>query len=729
MFRECSSLTSLDVSNFNTSNVIDMGCMFNVCSSLTSLDLSHFNTSNVTDMAGMFDRCSSLTSLNVSNFNTSKVTTMSSMFRACSSLTSLDLSHFNTSKVTNMKFMFYGCSKLTSLNVSNWNTSNVTDMNSMFISCESLAKLDLSTFDMSNVIDRYGMLYYTYGLQIIITPYSTSTRSIDLRSDYYLFKNGELQSELAYRKISNDTSVCNPVSMASASGSGLELRKGYTITYKDQGNNTYSGSNEEELPQMHYYGYATTLVDGVKTGYAFGGWFTTSDCTGSAIETLGATDYTENITLYAKWTAETYTITYDANGGDDVPEQTYTIETNITLAGVPTREGYSFEGWLLETSTEYWEAKTYTANENVGTGKCGDITLVAQWSKDEYTLSRTWFNNISETITERGLIKTINFITSADIPTDYSGKIAVGETELDLIYLSYKETDGMYDVVIWSSQTIYAPQDSSYLFSDEDETKCFNNLTNITFDNFNTSKVTNMSSMFLSCVALQTLDISLFDISQVTTFAYFCNYCVNLENVLMPETYNNVATSINVMFAACYKLKSLDLSMFDLCMLTKHPTAVLSFNESLETIIAPYSTGEIELSIGLPAQYYIAGNASVLYSTMTNTNSTFSKFEGFDVAKTILKKVGVNTVIEINTINMDEDLLITLTHEDINNVNKMIDICTDSAVLKSGRWKILSDFDLDLAMLKEMFDQINVNFKVEVIQESTEFILVISELK
>ena len=52
--------------------------------------------------ANMFYRCSSLTSLDVSNFNTSNVTYISSMFFRCSSLTSLDVSHFNTSKVTNV---------------------------------------------------------------------------------------------------------------------------------------------------------------------------------------------------------------------------------------------------------------------------------------------------------------------------------------------------------------------------------------------------------------------------------------------------------------------------------------------------------------------------------------------------------------------------------------------------------------------------------------------------
>ena len=122
----------------DTSNCTSMYNMFGGCSSLTSLDLSNWNISNVTMMDSMFNGCRSLTSLDLSNFNTSKVTNMRDMFSSCSSLTSLDLSNFNTSKVTNMRSMFAGCSSLTSLDLSNWDTSNVTDIMSMFQNCSSL---------------------------------------------------------------------------------------------------------------------------------------------------------------------------------------------------------------------------------------------------------------------------------------------------------------------------------------------------------------------------------------------------------------------------------------------------------------------------------------------------------------------------------------------------------------------------------------------------------------
>ena len=157
MFQNCSSLTTLDLSNFNTSNVTSMVAMFQNCSSLTTLDLSNFNTSNVTSMGDMFKNCSKLTLLDLSSFNTSNVTAMNSMFGGCASITTLVLSNFDTSKVTSMWGIFYNCSSLTTLDLSNFNTSNVTSMANMFNSCNKLISLDLSSFDTSKVTGMGGM--------------------------------------------------------------------------------------------------------------------------------------------------------------------------------------------------------------------------------------------------------------------------------------------------------------------------------------------------------------------------------------------------------------------------------------------------------------------------------------------------------------------------------------------------------------------------------------------
>lgn len=186
MFQSFSALKNVDVSRFNTSKVTSMGSMFNDCSSLTSLDLSNFDTSKVTTMGNMFQDCKSLTSLDVSSFNTSKVKDYPSfayMFNNCNSLKALDLSTFDFSNTyassyvglygmfrdckslktiklpstvtfnnsgISMGQMFYNCNSLTSLDLSNWDTSKVIDMGNMFFDCSKLSNLTLGTDWASN---------------------------------------------------------------------------------------------------------------------------------------------------------------------------------------------------------------------------------------------------------------------------------------------------------------------------------------------------------------------------------------------------------------------------------------------------------------------------------------------------------------------------------------------------------------------------------------------------
>ena len=176
MFDGCGNLTDLDLSNFDTSQVTNMSRMFYECSSLTSLDVSNFDTSQVTDMECMFDNCSSLTSLDVSNFDTSQVTKMGWMFFECSSLTGIDISNFDTSRVTEMSCMFQGCSNFTSLNISNFDTSQVTKMGYMFYSCRSLTSLDVSNFDTNQVTDMSSMFAYCSKLsKIYVSEYNETT--------------------------------------------------------------------------------------------------------------------------------------------------------------------------------------------------------------------------------------------------------------------------------------------------------------------------------------------------------------------------------------------------------------------------------------------------------------------------------------------------------------------------------------------------------------------------
>ena len=140
IFSGCSSLTSLDVSNWDTSSVIDMSGVFNSCSKLTTLDVSNWDTSKVTIMNNMFQNCSKLIYLDLSNFNTSSVTNIASMFYNCSALESLDVSGFTMTPETSTNSIFNGCSNLTTLKIPIWYTSLFLSQSSKLTS-ESLKDL------------------------------------------------------------------------------------------------------------------------------------------------------------------------------------------------------------------------------------------------------------------------------------------------------------------------------------------------------------------------------------------------------------------------------------------------------------------------------------------------------------------------------------------------------------------------------------------------------------
>ena len=182
MFNNCRNLISLDLSSFDTSNVVNMYGMFrmwnenNCYGSLQSLDLSGFDTSKVTKMGSMFAFNTSLTTLNVDNFNTKNVTDMYHMFVNCTRLKQINLTSFETENVINMYGMFESCNSLVELNLKNFDTSSVTNMGCMFVACNNLINLDFRNATFDRVEDSEGMFESSSSNIKIITK-NTTTKS------------------------------------------------------------------------------------------------------------------------------------------------------------------------------------------------------------------------------------------------------------------------------------------------------------------------------------------------------------------------------------------------------------------------------------------------------------------------------------------------------------------------------------------------------------------------
>lgn len=141
----------------------------------------------------------------------------------------------------------------------------------------------------------------------------------------------------------------------------------------------YNANGGTGAPGQQTKTYGTTLklstTKPTRTGYTFQGWATSAS--GSVVYAAGA-NYTANAsdTLYAIWKANTYTVTYNANGGSGAPSnQTKTYGVTLKLSETePTRTNYNFLGWgtsAASTTVAYAPGANYTGN--------AAITLYAIW--------------------------------------------------------------------------------------------------------------------------------------------------------------------------------------------------------------------------------------------------------------------------------------------------------------------------------------------------------------
>ena len=168
----------------------------------------------------------------------------------------------------------------------------------------------------------------------------------------------------------------------------------YTVTLHLNDGTIANGKDVTE----YTYGTGATLPtadDITREGYTFEDWYEDNSFSGSPVTEIGKTD-TGKKEFYAKWTLNTYTVTFDNQGGSKVDSQTVSHGGTVTEPTAPTYEGYTFGGWYTEAgcTTEY----------DFTTAVTESLTLYAKW-KDvtcptgEITVDKskwnTFFNNIT----------------------------------------------------------------------------------------------------------------------------------------------------------------------------------------------------------------------------------------------------------------------------------------------------------------------------------------------
>ena len=151
--------------------------------------------------------------------------------------------------------------------------------------------------------------------------------------------------------------------------------KTYTVTF-----NANAGSVSTTSKSVTYNSTYGTLPTPTRTGYAFNGWYTATSG-GTKVESGTKVTITATQTLYARWTANTYTVTFNGNGGSvSTTSKSVTYDSTYGTLPTPTRTGYTFNGWYTAatggTKVESGTKVTTASNH----------TLYAQWTANTYTV-------------------------------------------------------------------------------------------------------------------------------------------------------------------------------------------------------------------------------------------------------------------------------------------------------------------------------------------------------
>lgn len=111
-------------------------------------------------------------------------------------------------------------------------------------------------------------------------------------------------------------------------------------------------------------------ISSVKAGYTFTGWYKDKELT--IPWNFEIDKVTEPLTLYGKWTANDYTITFQVNGGTAIPPITAIYNQQISKPAAPTKAGHAFVGWYKDAQfTTPWNFNTDVVTAN--------LTLYAKW--------------------------------------------------------------------------------------------------------------------------------------------------------------------------------------------------------------------------------------------------------------------------------------------------------------------------------------------------------------
>ena len=356
-----------------------------------------------------------------------------------------------------------------------------------------------------------------------------------------------------------------------------------------------------------------------KEGYEFIGWNTDKDAT-SSIQNLKVND---NTTLYAIYKKD-INITYEIEGigikSISKSSDTCTIYNNDKCTkNLPTitlkNTNYSIDGFYIEDIFIGGSGGSYNFTNSASVKAKANVLPIMM----------TGANFQTKIASVKSSITNIEFIdkedTNINIPTEIDNETVwdVSADGNESVIAFTKDGENTKTLYIASMGKTIGNSNCQKLFY------TFTNITSIEFnDHFDTSRVTNMSSMFYGCTSLTELDVSNFDTSNVTTMGNMFRGCSNLIELNLSNFDTSNVTYMGLMFWNCSTLSNVNLSSFNTSKVTDMSGMFNGCNGLIKLDLSSFNTSNVT----------VMGNSAGSNGMFSGCKSLTSlDVSGFDTSK------------------------------------------------------------------------------------------------
>ena len=320
------------------------------------------------------------------------------------------------------------------------------------------------------------------------------------------------------------------------------------------------------------------------------------------IKTKMACNIAGTITL-----GDSATITVQDYAGT-TPEYNIEVSSSRQSGTIVTFKGSTVEPILSKINVTGYDSESYAVKTKKDSSGNWTISLV----ENSYDFPTTWKTEVASSTHMTTTVTPANLTSIKFAPTVPSGYTQIGTLSTGLpVYQGTTATD-----IAFVGKKIYAPKSAYKLFDN------LSKLTTLDMSIFDTSNVTNMGLMFRSCSALTSLDVSNFDTSKVTGMSQMFHDCSALTSLDVRGFDTSKVTKMGYMFQNCSALTSLDLSSFNMAKVT-YSVDMLNFGTSnkIQTLKTPYNNSSA-IAITTGSTLYNVSTETVATGVLKNTTTS-----------------------------------------------------------------------------------------------------------